>query len=428
MSDQVDSFLNDFFYQGNVCPSCKKGIEIRSTESIYFACIHCHKYLEKNGSTFTVVSSQDNTKAKKPDITLYSKCVVDAATYEVIAYRYVKQKNFSYYWKEYILHSSHKPVIYLAEFDGHWTITRPMNSAKVPKLPRTTIFEWEGKDFRLYNRYQSVTVYAEGEFDHDIVRETSPVYSEYVNPPQMLIMEKAGEGAIHWSVAEYLYKDELIQLFPKAVLPERIGVGACQPFPRTFPMKDFNRLVYVLLGLLLVLQFLFVFTASRKVLYSESITIVDSTGFVAPVVTPDFKIENTVFGRTNLEFKLSAPVSNSWLETDINLIHNGTDEEISFQEGVEYYSGYDWSEGSTHSSSTLSEVNEGPYHMVINVYRDPATNPKVGNFQIEVVQDVPMWSNFFVILVALMVYPVFMWIRKMMFENRRWSQSDFGND
>ena len=46
-------------------------------------------------------------------------------------------------------------------------------------------------------------------------------------------------------------------------------------------------------------------------------------------------------------------------------------------------------------------------------------------YQLTVVRDVMVWSNFWIGLLPLLAYPVFRWVREHAFERERWSANDF---
>lgn len=426
MSDQLSKYLNDFFYQGNVCPECNKGITLQnSAESVFYACPHCHTLSQKRDNKFQ--TEKHFSKKVESVLALNAKCIVEGLTYEIIGYRYLKEKKFSYYWKEYTLHHAAREHVYLSEYNGHWMLSKIVPSTeKLPKKNSTVYRHFNNTQYQLFNRYSPEIVYAEGEFDSSFLACQSRTYSEYVGGTKMLSSEQISDGEYIWYLGEYQYPDQIKALFPKAVLPKRKGIGAIQPYMRFLTPNHIVWLALMVVGIFTAMQILLGVSATEKVLYNQAHVVIDSSGFVAPIVTPGFKIENSLFGRTNLEYELFADVSNNWFETDVILVNDDTDEEIGFQEGVEYYSGSDWSEGSNRASSTISEVPDGNYHMVITTYSDRTVFHPVSNYEIKLKQDVPMWSNYFILVILLAIYPIGIVVGSNIYEGKRWSQSDWG--
>ena len=71
----------------------------------------------------------------------------------------------------------------------------------------------------------------------------------------------------------------------------------------------------------------------------------------------------------------------------------------------------------------IPAVAPGKYYLAIDADADPAL-PEIP-FTVTVVRDVTVWSNFWIALVLLLVYPLYCWLRSYMFESQRWSDSDY---
>ncbi len=72
----------------------------------------------------------------------------------------------------------------------------------------------------------------------------------------------------------------------------------------------------------------------------------------------------------------------------------------------------------------LSRVCQpGKYCLVIDASADAALTQMP--FTVSVVRDVVVWSNFWIGLGLLLLYPLYCWIRAGLFERARWSDSDY---
>jgi hypothetical protein len=115
------------------------------------------------------------------------------------------------------------------------------------------------------------------------------------------------------------------------------------------------------------------------------------------------------------------------LELDVDVVDADTQLEVaSFVQGIEYYHGYDdgyWSEGNATQHRLVPGVPPGKYRLVIDASADPGIGEMP--YTVTVLRDVPVWSNFWIGLGLLIVYPLYCWVRAYNFERARWLDSDF---
>jgi hypothetical protein len=102
--------------------------------------------------------------------------------------------------------------------------------------------------------------------------------------------------------------------------------------------------------------------------------------------------------------------------------------------GMEYYSGVTggerWSEGNNRAEGCFSALPGGQYRLILEM---DAGVLHLGNDQsqvssVQIRRDVPIWSNWFALMLALLPYPFYLWLRHHSFEYTRWSDSDFMPD
>jgi len=83
------------------------------------------------------------------------------------------------------------------------------------------------------------------------------------------------------------------------------------------------------------------------------------------MISPTFEITDS---KAMLSFYIQAPVRNNWVEVEATLINEDTGKALYFDDGVEYYYGYDsdgsWSEGSQRDSKEFTALPKGKYHLV----------------------------------------------------------------
>jgi hypothetical protein len=141
------------------------------------------------------------------------------------------------------------------------------------------------------------------------------------------------------------------------------------------------------------------------------------------MTSPRFTIKS---GPRPVWIRAYAPADNNWLGLDVDLVNTKTNETFSSGIGIEYYHGYDgesWSEGSQQGEASLPSVPAGEYILNIEPEGDPQINRMP--FTLRVESGGLFWSNFWLGLVLLLIYPGWVLIRSRSFEVSRWSESDF---
>jgi hypothetical protein len=142
------------------------------------------------------------------------------------------------------------------------------------------------------------------------------------------------------------------------------------------------------------------------------------------VTTPRFNVVGP--GTQPVEVEISAPVMNSWIGFDIDLVNTASGAVYRTGLEVSYYYGTDsdgsWTEGSQKASGHLSEVPAGEYYLQLDPDADPAL-PGV-DYTVRVETGGTFVSNFLLSLLAVSLYPVFVWLRRRAWESARWAESD----
>jgi hypothetical protein len=131
----------------------------------------------------------------------------------------------------------------------------------------------------------------------------------------------------------------------------------------------------------------------------------------------------------NVEVSARSPVSNDWVELNISLVNDATQESEDLLLPIEYYFGSDsdgpWSEGSQSNSAVMSSVPGGSYHLLVEPDASAFTNNRSINVELSIVRDVTIWSSFWAALLMLIAYPLLAMKRSRSFETRRWANSDY---
>jgi len=308
-------------------------------------------------------------------------------------------------------------------YHGHWSFVETLLEE-----PSEVLFElvWNGEPYRLFGKGVAEVTYVLGEFYWQVRRGEKTAVADYIAPPRILSSEHYDKlTEVTWSHGEYMTGTEVHAAFSlPGDVPEALGIYLNQSNPHAEKGRTLRWLMPLLTVIFVVISLGAAITRDNERAWSGSFQA-GAVGTNGAIVTEPFELKGSHVQA--VEFTLQAEVANSWLETEIDLVNEGTGQvERELVVGVDFYSGYDdgpWEEGSRKRSVIVPAVPPGKYRMVIEPSMEPV-NPGLV-FSLVVQRDVMVWSNVWLGVVALMIYPVYRWIRMYSFERSRWSMSDF---
>lgn len=407
------------------CPKCKaENRNVTYGQASYFACPACHKLIDLNQENYEVIFNFTSKYVRKPLIPLGSRGIFNETEYEVIAFLVGKEVGFRFTWSEYVLFNPIYGYAYLSEYEGHWNFIEGTNDYPRNHLTSNSFVNKLG-EFEIFHKYKSEIIYAQGELNWNIKDKEKPTINEFISPPYMMTREVTSKS-LTWYLGKYMEPVEISKAFNISILyPQRTGIGANQPYKEGLRKDALKKITYFAFIILLIIQLLFIGASKQEVVFSNTFFL--PQGDARPIVTAPFQLKNSYLGTANLEFNLFSKVDNDWFEVGLTLINDKTGEEFQFEQGVEYYYGYDggehWSEGSTNSSKLLTYIPDGIYHLNIQPIKNDIS--KELHFNLDVVRDIPVWSNFFFVVIFLLAYPVFAYFKTESFERGRWMNSNY---
>ena len=402
-----------------VCPKCAAVNKPRGKAmTVALTCQSCNIYFRVGkwqGATVEFVHQEH------PHIPLRAKGRIEGFVYEVLGFVVKEEHKYKYRWREYLLFNHYRGYAFLSEYNGHWNFVWPIESG--PAKASNTEFSFNELTYRMYQRYNAQVVYGKGEFFFDVFDITaSTVNYEYISPPFMAALEQS-EDSVLWCEGEYFSRLQIAQAFSISIdkLPRKKGIGYTQPFNSGFTDQALILFTILVCLVAFLVQIILNSTAKDEVVFHA---VYDRSHLKDQkvIATPPFPLGE---GTKGLEIYMEAPLYNDWFFNEFSLINEDDGTEYNFTKEIEYYAGYEdgtsWSEGSKYGEAYLSKIPSGRYH--INMY--PEFSPNNNSFSIIVKRDVPMWSNFYVTCIALLLFPAFYFVRKRYREHKRWSDSDY---
>ncbi len=405
------------------CPSCGAGVVLRAAgHSVTAVCGSCAAIIDSSNENYKVIEQASKKGEREQVIPLGQRGKLHGVLWEVIGYCERTDGSGVYSWSEYLLFNPLKGFRWLTEFDGHWNYVITTKSQPKKEHVGRRQATYLNKDFYLFHSGTARVTYVIGEFYWQVKQGETVEVEDYVSPPEILSSEKSDKEVI-WSLGQYIESSDIKSAFQiNKPMPSQSGVAPNQPSTATHAIGEVGKYWGLFLGVIFFLQLAFMVLSKNQTVYSGQFNF-SPTDIEKTKVSPQFELAQ---GMTNVEVNLSAPVYNNWMEVQGDLVNDDNGETIEFEQGVEYYSGYDsdgsWSEGSQNNSRILSSVPSGKYHLNVE-----ATNGLSSNISYNIVikRDVLTWSNFIWALVLISIYPLFVWWRSRNFEVNRWSQSDF---
>ncbi len=405
------------------CPQCAGPLELRAPDQTQrIACPYCGSLLDatKDLKVIEVMTSVE----VEPLFPLGARGRLMGVQWTFIGFmeRSVTVEYVRYAWREYLLHDPRKGFRWLVESKGHWSFVEPIHAGDASASMSDA--SYAGESFKHFQSGEARVDSVLGEFYWEVARGDTTVSHDYVAPPRMLSTEETASETTY-SLATYLEPEQVWKAFnPPGTPPERIGVAPNQPWPHAAETGSVLMKALVLAALV-VLLFVGLSVSGGRTVFSKAFSIPNRVLPGSPeaaLFSEPFQIDRS----GNIEVRLEAPVSNSFLYLDGALINEATgdvdefDAEVGFYAGVE--DGESWSEGGTHARAYLGRVPAGSYVMRL-APQWPVGQAPFG-YTVTLRNRVPRLYLAGLALVLIFAWPLLLYWRKMRFESQRWSESD----
>lgn len=408
------------------CPQCGAPIQLHSDAILTVACPSCGTVVDTD-DTRAIAQAAAEMAREKPALPLGAKGSLGGIEWEIIGFmrRRTVFEGTAYAWSEYLLFHAGEGFAWLTEEGGHWNFLRPVD--KPPMVSRdSTRFKWEGADWRLYNRGRAQVTFVLGEFYWRVRVGDDCATADFVSGSSVLSREIT-ERETSWSRGEYQEPDVIWQAFkadgPK---PYRRTVAGNQPNSWVQPTSRVWRLFWVLILLATAVQVALMFRDGSRVVLNQ--TLVFAPDQDEPVLSQPFRLDGTT--RT-LEVRHNTNLDNNWVSLATTLVNKDTGQAFQGHQELSYYFGRDggesWSEGSNGTDLTFRNLPAGNYYLTVDCdIGDDKPAPVQDALQVE--KNTTVWSNYVLLLVFLLVFPLFARWRRNAFEANRWEESGIGSD
>jgi hypothetical protein len=400
------------------CPACRADVELRAAgQSAMVACSACGTEIDISQPQSRIIR-RFHDAPRRPLLPLGSRGTLRDKDLQVIGA--LQRSDSKGYWHEYLLFNSSTGFCWLVYDTGHWSLGVAVEDTS--QLVVNALVRYDGRGYRRFRSGTAEVDWVVGEFYWGVHRGEQVFYVDYIAPPLMLTSERA-RGETVWTKLEYIEPAEIDAAFG-ITSPPRQWVSSNQPNPARLQLR---RILPALVASCVAVAAIQICTVLR----------VREVAF--PSATYHFGAVNEapekVFGpfaftapHSLNEVTASAGLNNSWVELDCVLVNATTGETFEFTDAFSYYSGTDsdgsWSEGGFQNTALLADIPSGTYNLVVEgLGADQSGRPLSQPVTLSLRHDVVPWTNFWLVLLAILAYPGYLLYRGRADEKERWESA-----
>lgn len=405
------------------CPNCDAPLEVAGDREVEtLVCDYCGAQNDLTGAEAKVMAVNPRDFDAGFYFAIGQAGTFDDDVYEVCG-RMLFEDDEGYAEREYLLHNPDAGYLWLTEYNNHYLVNRPTKQGPAANpfsmIPKQRVAAGE-RTYQFYESGSARLIYVDGALPWLARSGDRHSYADLIAPPYMFQAEHSRQE-VEYFVGEYKRPDQIWQAFNlEEAVPSTYGVHGAQPFTRG-PMA---RTLMVMGGLFALLNLLLVFWslgAGGEVVFNKRFA---QTDYLKESLSEPFHIGTAPI----MGLKIGAPLSNSWMALQVALVNASEevvqemDAEISYYSGVE--GGESWSEGSRSSTSYGIAPPAGTYRLLFKAAAGSGNSGTARGepLQIALVQGVVLTRYFLGLFIISLLCPLFEFMRKRMFEARRWAE------
>jgi hypothetical protein len=397
------------------CPNCRGSLDLVAPgQCERIACPYCGALSDVNQGKLNVLQILDKARFPDPPIVLGSKGVFEGHEMIVAGYmvRSTTWHGEVFYWDEYLLYHPQVGFRWLTDSDGHWSYVEPVSIADVKKTYSAA--KYSGHTYRCFDSVESQVEFVLGQFYWNVGIGERVYMADYTCPPYSLSEEQT-DTEVNWSRSTYL---------PKKKVEETFGIELRDPTPGTVGLNEPYGQTGVYKAFLALMVFAIAAFAIGNVRNRGTVVTSQTFSFDALEKSESqvqFSEPFELKGNRNIEVEVYAPVANSWVYLQGDLINEETGAATFFDQPVEFYSGPDWTEGTPRPTKIIGSVGKGAYVLRVGVERKDWRQPM--KVRVTLREGVMLLRYLLVLGGVLLLIPFFTFLHQRSFEQRRWSDA-----
>lgn len=409
------------------CPNCGAPVNLRA-EGLTMAavCGSCASILDASTPLLQKIGRvHDSTLRINPLLAIGTRGELRGETWEVIGFMRRRDRWCS--WDEYLLFNPWLGFRFLVTYKGHWSWVALLpgfaeNDKGNTQWRKCFNQEW----YRLFAREEVATTDVLGEFYWLVRAGEVAVVSDFIAPPRILTREESkGLNEVTWSGGEYMPFTEVGAAFGVALrdLPRPQGLLLNQPNEARQKWQGVRGMYVFALIFVILIQILFM--GQGTVTKVGNLRVIYEPGAAGQALVSD---TFTLNGRATLNLTAHAGLpQNTYLGLKGALVNQENQQAFPVAFPLSSYGGTDfgeaWSETHTNELQTLPAVPKGTYYLRLT----PDASATLGLMPVEILvtRGGLFWSNFWFGILAVSIWPLWLWISAAGFEKRRWMESDY---
>lgn len=395
------------------CPSCGAPVNLRAEGmSMSAICGSCASILDTSTPHLQAIGNVSKaTLGLKLALPIGGRGLLKDELWEVTGF--MRRKDQWCSWDEYLLFNPWLGFRYLVNFKGHWSLVRILPG-------HHTGTTWEGESFKLFAREEVTTINVLGEFYWRVKNGERAIVSDHIAPPRVLSREEIpGLNEITWSGGEYIDHQEVQKAFLRdgSKLPPPVGHYLNAPNPHAHKWREVRGTFFMIVLGYVILQGLFLGWGVQKNI-AQVTALYDSAQAGQTITSQPFKVTGH-----SAPLHISAAsvlAQDSYLGLKGRLIETRTQRshDVAFP-----LTNYTTAPGGHVQEATITGIPAGEYYLALTPDASPSVPSADITFTIR--HGGLFWSNFWIGLGGICLWPIWTLLRSSSFEKARWMESDF---
>ena len=350
------------------CGSCGAGLTVKDEQSQMVVCEYCGSQLDVSATEQTVLGKGLANQPYFP-LALGDSFFHKATRFEVIArLAFVEDQDVSEMTKEYLLYNPRHGSMWLGEYGGHYSITRPSHV-----MPTKTPFDVSRGDVIKTHDGSQWVAEGKGTYELHYVDGALPWIAKVGDRIQYAeFTEKSGSGKryeaqrIAGEIEYGMGRAMPLETVRRATRKPELGK---ETVSKTVADPAKKRKGYI--QLMVIALVAAVFNGLLAFYCYQSGTVVLKQGFVPQQLTQGVMSQPfMVRGKGNItRVHVSAPLDNAWMSLAAAIVRSDEKAVHLFERSLEYYhgrsGGESWSEGSRSGSLLVKIPDPGLYKLFV---------------------------------------------------------------